>query len=436
MDTSSSSLSSIILYCISGPDLGKRLVISEADLTLGRSPACNLLSDDQDVVECHVVFTLKGDRPFCVAMGEATVVVDGHRMRETPLSNGQQIRIGRSLWQVGVGPAAEGFEGWIDHINARISRVAGVERLEGFDPRTMFSQVFKARKDEDVEEHFTVGTALTTPPLSAVDTSWPKPWAFFKTFTLAVGVYLCFVLAVEQFRNPKLVPGLIMTGAFLIPMSLLIFFFEMNVLRNVSLYQVVKLVVLGGILSMILSLFLFEWTALGTWLGAMSAGIIEEVGKTAALFLVIHKTKYRWTLNGLLFGAAVGTGFSAFESAGYALVQGLAYGQDAMLDIITLRGLLSMLGLHVIWTSMVGAALWRVKGEQDFSLEMLRDPRFVRILGLAMGLHMIWNAPFDLPLHFKHIVLGFVAWTVNLSLVQAGLKEVRMAQQLVNAKSV
>jgi RsiW-degrading membrane proteinase PrsW (M82 family) len=52
----------------------------------------------------------------------------------------------------------------------------------------------------------------------------------------------------------------------------------------------------------------------------MSAGIIE-IGKTAALFLVIYKykKKYRWTLNRLLFGAAVGTGFSAFESAGYAL---------------------------------------------------------------------------------------------------------------------
>ena len=100
-----------------------------------------------------------------------------------------------------------------------------------------------------------------------------------------------------------------------------------------------------------------------------------------------------------------------------------------MLSIITLRGLLSMLGLHVIWTSMVGAALWRVRGNWEFSLDMLRDPRFLRILGLAMALHMIWNAPFDLPLHFKHVFLGFVAWVVNIGLIQTGLKEVRLAQQ-------
>ena len=102
--------------------------------------------------------------------------------------------------------------------------MAGVEHIQGFDARDMFSEVFRSRKDDDVEDYFAVGTSSTTPPLTAVDTNWPKPWAFFKTFTLSVIVCLAFVFAVQEFHNPKLVPGLIMTGAFLIPMSLLIFF--------------------------------------------------------------------------------------------------------------------------------------------------------------------------------------------------------------------
>jgi RsiW-degrading membrane proteinase PrsW (M82 family) len=104
-----------------------------------------------------------------------------------------------------------------------------------------------------------------------------------------------------------------------------------------------------------------------------------------------------------------------------------------MLDIITLRGLLSMLGLHVIWTSMVGAALWRVRGANAFSLEMVREPRFMRVFLLAMGLHMIWNAPFTLPFYLKYLALGFVAWVVNLGLIQVGLKEIRDAQQQARA---
>ncbi|MDP9131565.1 MAG: PrsW family glutamic-type intramembrane protease [Nitrospirota bacterium] len=428
MDRLHTAPSPVILTCFAGPDQGKRLAFKETGSTLGRSVQCDLLSDDQDVADRHVLFQLQGEKALCRAVGPAPMFLDGHRMQETGIVPGQQLRIGRSLWQIAGAGSSSRVEGWLEDITGRISSVAGVEKIQGFDAREMFSEVFRARSDEHVEEHFTVGTPSTTPPLSAVDTTWPKPWVFFKTFTFSVLVYVCFVFAVQQFHNPKLLPGLIMTGTFLIPVSLLIFFFEMNVLRNVSLYQVVKLVMLGGIMSLILSLFLFQWTDLGTWLGAMSAGIVEEVGKAAALLLVIHKTKYRWTLNGLLFGAAVGTGFSAFESAGYALLTGLSYGQDAMLQVITLRGLLSMLGLHVVWTSMVGAALWRARGDQAFSVDILRDPKFVRIFMLAVSLHMAWNAPFTLPFFFKYIILGFVAWVVNLALVQVGLREVRLAQ--------
>ncbi len=45
-----------------------------------------------------------------------------------------------------------------------------------------------------------------------------------------------------------------------------------------------------------------------------------------------------------------------------------------------------------------------------------------------MSLHMAWNAPFNLPFFFKYVILGFVAWVVNLALIQAGLREVRLAQ--------
>ena len=317
----------VILTCFSGPDQGKRLAFKDTQSTLGRSVQCDLLSDDQDVADRHVLFQLQGEKPLCQSIGNAPLFVDGQRAHEIDILPGQQLRIGRSLWHLGAASTASPAERWFEDITGRISSVAGVEKIQGFDAREMFSEVFRSRSDEHVEEHFTVGTPSTTPLLSAVDTAWPKPWVFFKTFTFSVLVYVCFVFAVEEFHNPKLLPGLIMTGTFLIPVSLLIFFFEMNVLRNVSLYQVVKLVMLGGIMSLILSLFLFQWTDLGTWLGAMSAGIVEEIGKAAALLLVINKTKYRWTLNGLLFGAAVGTGFSAFESAGYALLTGLSYGQ-------------------------------------------------------------------------------------------------------------
>jgi protease PrsW len=419
----------VFLICVAGPDRGNRLAIRDGEVVLGRSTHCDLLSNDREVAEQHVAFTLHHNQLQFHTLEGSGVFVDGHRMTEGTLDSKQQLRIGRSLWQLGGDPSHAGIPGWLDHIGGQISSVAGLERVKGFNFWEMFSEVIRKRTDEEVEDYFHVGTLATTPALWEINTAWPKPWAFFKVFVISLLVYLGFVFALNIFGNIKLVPGLIITGSFMIPFALLIFFFEINVARNISLYQVIKLVFFGGILSLILSLFLFRTTGLHSWLGAASAGIIEEIGKAAALLLVINKLQYRWTLNGLLFGAAVGAGFAAFESAGYALERLLAYGGGAMLDNITHRGFLSMVGGHVLWTSMVGAALWRIRGDNDFSFQMVKDPRFLRVLAIAMALHMIWNMPFVLPLHLKEVALGFVAWVVILGLIQDGLNQIHKAQQ-------
>jgi RsiW-degrading membrane proteinase PrsW (M82 family) len=428
MNENPTPIQEVILLCVSGPDQGKRLAVRDRDVAIGRSAQADLLSDDPDVAERHAVFKIRDQKPWFQSIGGAGVFVDGHRIVEGPIQPGYQIRIGRSFWQMVDSRSAETFSGWLDHLSGRISSAAGIEKVQGFSFSDTFSEVFKKRTDEEVEEYFNVGTRTTTPNLLAVDTSWPKPWVFFKLFTFSVIVYLGFVFALNEFRNPILVPGLISIGSFLIPFSILVLFYEINVVRNVPLYQVIRLLLLGGILSLILSLFLFRATNLSSWLGATSAGIIEELGKASALLLVINKLKYRWTLNGMLFGAAVGTGFASFESAGYAFIYGLQGGQDLMLEIITRRGLLSILGGHVLWTALVGAALWRVRGDQRFSGEMLQDARFLRVFALAMVLHMIWNFPMELPFYAKYVVLGFVAWVVILGFIQDGLAQIRREQ--------
>jgi RsiW-degrading membrane proteinase PrsW (M82 family) len=249
---------------------------------------------------------------------------------------------------------------------------------------------------------------------------------FFKTFLGAIIVYVLFVQAWKEFGNINLVPGLIMVGSFAVPVSALIFFVEVNARRNVSLYQVVRMVFVGGIVSLISSLILFQVSDAFSlnWLGASVSGIVEEPGKLLALILVVNVTKYRYTLNGLLFGASVGAGFAAFESAGFALVAGLVNGTDAMMDSIMLRGMLSPFA-HIVWTGMCGTALWKVKGDRKFQFEMLKDPRFLRILGIAIVMHMMWNSPLYLPFYAKYAVLGTVAWIVILALIQDGLKQLR-----------
>lgn len=315
----------------------------------------------------------------------------------------------------------------MNNMAGRIAKVAGVEEIKGFSLEAMFSEVFKKHSEDEVEEYFTVGTASTTPDIKDVDTNWPKPWVFFRTLVGTLIVYFGFLQAWQQFQNINLIPGLIVVGSFVVPFSTLIFFFEINVRKNVSLYQVIRLVFLGGILSVIFSLCLFKVSSSLSldWMGASVAGLVEEPGKLLALILVVNIPKYRYILNGLLFGAAVGTGFAAFESAGYALRYGL-FSTDAMLEVIMLRGILSPFS-HIIWTGMSAAALWKVKGEAKFDFDMVKDNRFLRIFGIAILLHMIWNSPIELPLlpYGKYFVVGFVGFVIIFAFIQDGLKQLK-----------
>src|SRR5262249_60599294 len=52
---------------------------------------------------------------------------------------------------------------------------------------------------------------------------------------------------------------------------------------------------------------------------------IEDLAKLIALVLIVRGRRYKYILNGMLFGAAIGAGFACFETAGYAYRTALAY---------------------------------------------------------------------------------------------------------------
>ncbi len=421
----------LLFRCVSGPDLGKRLTLNDGYVRVGRAAECNVLSDDPDVADKHVVLTCDGQHVTVEAIASAAIYVDGHLVRTASLAVGQQVRVGRSLWEVALLTAPDlPHSGIFGKVRAQVAAVAGVDKLQGWSASEMFSDVFKKRTDEEQEEYFNVGTRTTTPVLDAIQSSgWPKPWAFVRFLFLSCAVFGLFAWAWDRFSNPNLIPGLILVGSFAIPCSILVFFFEMNVPRNVSLYQILKLLLLGGIVSLCVSLLFFDWTSFDKWLGAMSAGIIEESGKALTLLLIVRKRRYPWTLNGMLFGATVGTGFAVFETSGYALRSGLDNGMGSLFQTIFERGALSVLGGHALWTALVGGALWRVRGQRPFSWDMLRDPAFLRVLALCMALHMLWNSPIELPLQLKFIAIGLITWIAVLSYIQFGLAEIRRAQR-------
>lgn len=329
---------------------------------------------------------------------------------------------------------APGQNPWsIQGFSDKLVQLVGLEKLEGFSLKEMLSSVFKRYGPEAIEAYFSVGLKETTPPLEQVSARWPQPWMFARALALSLLLYFGFLFAMKTFNAPIALPAVIMTGSFAIPIATLLFFFEMNAPHNVSLYQILKLVLLGGLLSIATSLLLFDLSAFDDWIGPPSAGLIEEAGKLAAVILLTSRldpARYPYILNGLLFGAAVGTGFAAFESAGYALLITLeAQNFAAGTDNIALRGILAPFG-HVIWTAIAAGAVWTVKGSNRFRFGMLLHRRVLTMVGCSMALHFIWNLPFTGPFLIKFWILGFIGWVLVFATVQSGLRQLRAARKV------
>ncbi len=56
---------------------------------------------------------------------------------------------------------------------------------------------------------------------------------------------MLLVYIAADMDNSNAIPGVIMIGAFTVPFSALVFFFEMNTYRNISFYEVLKVFFLG-----------------------------------------------------------------------------------------------------------------------------------------------------------------------------------------------
>ncbi|MBL0040885.1 MAG: PrsW family intramembrane metalloprotease [Xanthomonadales bacterium] len=320
-------------------------------------------------------------------------------------------------------------KGLTDHI----ADLARVERLEGFSLGELLSATFQKQDPDAIERHFSTGLPETTPGLAQIETGWPKPWMFVRLLLLSVLLFGGAVFLAKTFGNPLLIPTIIVLGSLAAPMATVVFFYELNSPRNVSLYQVIRMLMIGGLVSIGFSLLLFELTAGLSWVGPPLAGLVEEIGKVVTVFVIargLDARRYPYILNGLLFGACVGAGFAIFETMGYALSYLVETNGDfgAMMQIIIARGLLAPFA-HVVWTALAAGALWRVKLDQPLRTDMLFHPRVLRMLAVVMPLHALWNLGLiDLPYFAKHLALGVIAWVIAFSLLQTGLKQIKAAQ--------
>jgi len=314
-----------------------------------------------------------------------------------------------------------------------ITSQLGLEKIEGFSLSKFFSEVFSKHAPDELERQLAVGSPDTTPALNLKMGVMPSPWIFFRILSSTVILYFVFIYMHDKYKSDQMIPGIIMLGSFAVPFSVLILFFELNTPKNISISRVVRLLFIGAAISLLITLMLHgPLNFLSTWWGAAAAGPIEESAKILTLLIAlraVERGSYPYRLNALLLGAAVGTGFAAFETMGFALDFWKKGGVGAMIEIIELRALLSPF-MHVAWTAIAASAFWIARPQCRDTWSTLWSAKFLRLFSIPVTLNFCWNYSVEhvIVTHPTWLwpiagVTALVTWVVIISLIQSGLKE-------------
>lgn len=308
-----------------------------------------------------------------------------------------------------------------------INDMTGQEGKTDIRLRELVSEVFRRHTVEEREELFISGTKKTTPSPENMTADWPHPWLFARIFLMFLVVFAGLLVMILEFSNTNAIPGAMFIGALIVPFSLVIFFWETNIPRNISIFDVVSIFFIGGVMSLIFTLILYGYIYVGelNYTGAILVGIVEEVGKIVVAGHYVKKRNTSYILNGLLLGACVGAGFAVFETAGYAFSALLYGGIPSMIDVLILRGALAI-GGHTLWAAISTAGLVIAKGEGPFDRKMYLDLKFLKFLLLVIALHAVWDMPITLgqSVHLVQWVLCAVAVVIVLVLLSSGLRQV------------
>jgi RsiW-degrading membrane proteinase PrsW (M82 family) len=215
-----------------------------------------------------------------------------------------------------------------------------------------------------------------------------KTW--FLVFISGLVLFIISNLAYSYTKNFAFVPVVLLIGAFLIPITFVVYIYQRVPRGEIPLRPVLVAFFWGGGLGVAIAGFL-EYVTLrqmGT-IQLVGVGFIEESAKLIIPVVIFLSGKYRHEADGLLFGVATGMGFAALETIGYGFSSFLQNqgGINALDQTLIFRGLLSPTG-HAAWTAIVCSALWRQREKAGRSvINWMVIGAFV----LAILLHASWD---------------------------------------------
>ena len=319
--------------------------------------------------------------------------------------------------------------------------------------KDIFAQTFKRHKKGDAFRSLTRRPALTAEMLE----TWQRPWMFLRLFgiLLVATVLLTFAaenMSIGQTKSPLHVIAFIV-GSTVVPWTLLLFVWEMDMYGNISVFDLLGLMLVGGLLSLTVAIpfislrnqiFSLTGDPPSSW-----AAVSEEPAKIliAVLFILLSKRKLN-ALDGLVIGAAVATGFGFIETTQYGYEKMFEYNSAAFgMYVVQARNFWSIFANHLLYTAPVLGALGLAANGEKLKLRHFLNWRVLLCLAIGMGCHALNNADKrnllptyqflnetileigDYPLLMSQLIVAVVEWTALLLVLRGGIRQALEASE-------
>ena len=234
-------------------------------------------------------------------------------------------------------------------------------------------------------------------------TGWQKS-AWLAVLVVGELFYQILRRTTLQTGNPHLLPGMVLVGSLVVPVTFLTYLWARPGRQHLTLPAALVAALAGGCASIALAAGLEQLALARADLSTPVVAVVEEAAKlgvTAALLsLVVHRT----ARDGLLMGAACGAGFAVVETLGYAFVDYLqpGGGMRALDNDLLWRSLFAP-ATHLTWAALTGSA-WGYAASRRW-----RWPGFALLAAtflLATTLHVVWDSTGSTGVYIALTVVG------------------------------
>jgi RsiW-degrading membrane proteinase PrsW (M82 family) len=217
-------------------------------------------------------------------------------------------------------------------------------------------------------------------------------WRWLAVLLSGLALWILSVVVTALTDNLTLIPTVVLLGSFLVPATAVVFYLDHAPSTTMTGQRVFFAFAYGGVVGVLAASVLEAWLLADGPLLYIGVGVIEEFAKLVVLLLAAVGIRRYAMRDGIILGAAVGFGFAAFESAGYALNALFTPLGPSLANLVyaeVLRGVLAPVG-HGLWTGLLGGALFAAATTSGRLA--IFSGRFIGLFLLVSLLHALWDS--------------------------------------------